>query len=107
MRNRSAEKRERQDAVRRMRNRATKSAVRTACKKFEAAIVAGDKEKATATMATAFKLLDSATSKGVLHRNTSSRKKSRLHARYNRLMAPVAIVAEQPKADASPAPAAN
>ncbi|MFA6846080.1 MAG: 30S ribosomal protein S20 [Sphaerochaetaceae bacterium] len=87
MRNRSAEKRERENVVRRMRNRATKSAVRTAIKKFEAAIAAGDKELATSTMALSFKLLDSAASKGVLHSNTSSRKKSRLHVRYNRLMA--------------------
>jgi len=107
MRNRSAEKRERQDAVRRMRNRATKSAVRTACKKFEAAVAAGDKEKATATMAVAFKLLDSAASKGAIHKNTASRKKSRLHVRYNRMMAPAAAPVTEKKAEAVSAPAAN
>lgn len=79
----SAEKRERQNRARRMRNRATKSAVRTAIKKFDAAIVAGDKDAAASAMQLSFKLLDSATSKGVLHRNTSSRKKSRMHAKFN------------------------
>ncbi len=69
-----------------MRNRAEKSTVRTAIKKFDAAITAGDKDAATAAMQLSFKLLDSATSKGVLHRNTSSRKKSRMHARYNALV---------------------
>ena len=86
MRNRSAEKRAREDEVRRMRNRTTKSAVRTACKKFDVAVEAGDKEKATAALALAFKLLDSSASKGVLHKNTASRKKSRLNASYNKLM---------------------
>ncbi|MCH3907985.1 MAG: 30S ribosomal protein S20 [Sphaerochaeta sp.] len=104
MRNRSAEKRERQDAVRRLRNRATKGAMRTACKKFEAAVVAGDKEKAATTLALALKLVDTAASKGAIHRNTANRTKSRLSGRYNRLVAPAA---EQPKTEAAPAPAAN
>lgn len=81
----SAEKRERQNRTRRMRNRATKSAVRTAIKKFDAAVVAGDKDAAATAMQLSFKLLDSATSKGVMHRNTTSRKKSRMHAKFNAL----------------------
>jgi small subunit ribosomal protein S20 len=69
-----------------MRNRTTKGAVRTACKKFEVALAAGDKEKATEALALSFKLLDSAATKGIIHHNTADRKKSRLHANYNKLM---------------------
>ncbi len=85
MSNRSAEKRERQNAKRRLHNRQIKSTVRTAIKKFDAAVVAGDKAKASEAMALSFKLLDSAASKGVLHRNTASRKKSRLYKAFAKL----------------------
>ena len=83
--NKSAEKRERQNKVRRMRNRAAKSTMRTAVKKFDAAIVAGDKDAAASALALSFKLLDSTASKGIIHKNTASRKKARLHARFNKL----------------------
>lgn len=85
MANRSAEKRERQNAKRRMHNRMTKSQVRTAIKKFDAAVASGDKEKAKDAMALSFKLLDSAAGKGALHRNTASRKKSRIYKAYAKL----------------------
>ena len=85
MANRSAEKRERQNVKRRMNNRMIKSSVRTQIKKFDAAVVAGDKEAAKDAMALSFKLLDSAASKGVLHRNTASRKKSRIYKAFAKL----------------------
>ncbi|MCI7806269.1 MAG: 30S ribosomal protein S20 [Bullifex sp.] len=85
MANRSAEKRERQNVKRRMHNRMIKSSVRTQIKKFDAAVVAGDKEAAKDAMALSFKLLDSAASKGVLHRNTASRKKSRIYKAFAKL----------------------
>ena len=85
MANRSAEKRERQNVKRRMHNRMVKSSVRTQIKKFDAAVVAGDKEAAKEAMALSFKLLDSAASKGVLHRNTASRKKSRIYKAFAKL----------------------
>ena len=83
--NNSAKKRERQNKSRRMRNRAIKSEVRSAIKEFEKCILAGDKAAAEVAMKESFKLLDSATSKGVLHRNTSSRKKSRIYAALAKL----------------------
>lgn len=83
--NNSAKKRERQNITHRMRNRAVKSEVRTAIKKFEKCILAEDKAAAELAMKDSFKLLDSATSKGILHRNTSSRKKSRLYAALAKL----------------------
>ena len=83
--NRSAEKRERQNSVRRMRNRAAKSTMRTAIKKFEAAVVSNDKDTAASALALSLQLLDSTASKGIIHQNTASRKKSRLQNRFNKL----------------------
>lgn len=101
MRNRSAEKRARQNVVRRERNHATKSEVRTACKAFSAAVSAGDKDLAKEKLALASKLLDSAVGKNALKRNTADRKKSRMARHYNKL------VAAATKETAAPAPAAN
>ena len=81
----SAAKRERQNEKRRMRNRETKSAVRTAMKKFQAAVAAQDKTLAKDKLELVIKLIDTAGSKGVLHRNNVSRKKSRLYAMYNQM----------------------
>ena len=53
------------------RNKAIRSKVKTFVKKVEAAITAGDKAAATSE-------IDKATSKGVYHKNTASRKVSRL-----------------------------
>ena len=85
MANRSAEKRERQNVKRRMHNRMIKSSVRTQIKKFDAAVQAKDKDAAKVAMDLSFKLLDSAASKGVLHRNTASRKKSRIYKAFAKL----------------------
>jgi ribosomal protein S20 len=68
-----------------MRNRQIKSAVRTSIKKFDAAVAAKDKEASKTAMDLSFKLLDSANSKGVLHKNTASRKKARMYAAYAKL----------------------
>ena len=78
MSSKSVEKRDRQNAKRRLRNRAANSTFRTAVKKFEAQIAAGDKAKAEVAMAEAAKLLDSVAGKGIIHKNTASRKKSRM-----------------------------
>ncbi len=87
MSNRSAEKRERQNRVRRMRNRAAKSTMRTAIKNFEAAVLANDAEQAKSALDASLKLLDATASKGVIHQNTANRKKSRLQVKYNALVA--------------------
>ena len=59
-------------------NKAVKSAVKTAVKKVDAAIAAGDKAAAEESFRKAERALTMAASKGVLHKNTSSRKVSRL-----------------------------
>ena len=83
--NRSADKRDRENKARRLRNRATKSEFRTAIKAFDAAVEAGDKKTAETNMKLAFKLMDSAVNKGTIHHNTSDRKKSRMNIKFNKM----------------------
>lgn len=85
MANKSAEKRERQEAKRRLRNHAAKSTVRTAIKKFDAAVAAGDKAAAATALAESNKLLDRVAGKGIIHKNTAARKKSRLAHAFNKM----------------------
>lgn len=58
------------------RNKAVKSEVKTAVRAARTAIVAGDKEKATAALVLASTKLDKAVSKGVLHKNNAANRKS-------------------------------
>ncbi len=66
-----------------LRNNMIKSEYKTACKKFEAAIVAGNKEDAEKLFRDAVKKIDSACSKGIIKKNTASRKKSNLAKKLN------------------------
>ena len=81
----SAEKRIRQTAKRTEINRSRLSRVRTFVKKVEMAIAGGDKEAARSAFQLAQPELHRAITKGVLHKNTVSRKLSRLAARLNAL----------------------
>jgi small subunit ribosomal protein S20 len=81
----SAEKRIRQTAKRTAINRARRSRVRTYVKKVEAAIATGDRAAAQSAFRLAQPELHRATTKGVLHKNTVSRKLSRLAARISAL----------------------
>lgn len=65
------------------RNKATRSKVKTVIKKVEAAITAGDKAAAQAALLVAISEVDKATTKGVYHKNTSSRRVSRLTKAVN------------------------
>ena len=85
MANKSAEKRERQEEARRIRNHAAKSRVRTAVKKFNAAVAAGDKAAAETAFNESCKLLDSTAGKGIIHPNNAARKKSRLAHALNKM----------------------
>ena len=60
-----------------------KSAVKTAIKKVDAAVVAKDKAAADAALLGAISAIDKATSKGIYHKNTASRKVSRLTKAVN------------------------
>ena len=81
----SAEKRLRQTAKRTAINRARISRVRTFVKKVEAAIATGNKEAAQSALQVAQPELHRAITKGLLHKNTVSRKLSRLATRINTL----------------------
>jgi len=67
------------------RNKAIKSGVKTAIKKVNVAIEAGDKVAANEALLAATAAIDKATSKGVYHKNTSSRKVSRLAKAVNQM----------------------
>ncbi len=61
-----------------LENKSIKSQINTSVKKFEDAVNAKDVESATKLYAEAVSVIDSAASKNVIHKNTASRKKSRL-----------------------------
>ena len=67
------------------RNKAIKSKVKTAVKKVDAAIAANDKAAAQAALKDAISEINKAASKGVYHKNTASRKISRLSLAVNKL----------------------
>jgi small subunit ribosomal protein S20 len=74
-------KRNRQNQARRMRNKSVNSSLKTSIKKVEAAAAGG--EDTTELMRQAQAKIDSAVSKGVLHKRTAARKKSRLAKRIS------------------------
>ena len=82
-----ARKRAKQNTVRRLRNHSQRSAVRTAIKKLDAAIVAGDKEAAQAAYLASVSIIDKATIKGLHHKNRAARLKSRLNKRVKEIAA--------------------
>ncbi len=77
----SAEKRIKQTAVRTARNRVVRSRVHTYIRKLEQAVASGDKQSASAAFRLAMSELHIACRKGVMKKNTVSRKISRLNAR--------------------------
>ena len=78
----SAEKRLRQSAKRRLRNRIAKKLVKTASKKTLATLSEKDFEAAEAQYRIAISKIDKAGARGVLHKNTAARRKSKLAREY-------------------------
>ena len=76
-------KRARQRIKRNLRNRSVVSGLKTLIKKVESAVTARVREDAEKALSQAIKALDMAASKGVIHRNTASRKISRLTQKVN------------------------
>ncbi len=66
-----------------LRNNMIKSEYKTAIKKFESAVLEGNKEKAEELFKNAVRKIDGACSKGVIKKNTASRKKSNLAKKLN------------------------
>ncbi len=80
-----SKKRARQSLRRNEVNRARRSRIRTFLRKVELAIAGGEKDAATAALQEAQPELMRGVTKGVLHKNTASRKMSRLAARVKAL----------------------
>ena len=74
----SALKRVRQNAKRNEINRGNRSKVRTQIKKLRAAIVGHDKTAGNELLSPTVSMIDKAVSKGIIHKNTGARYKSRL-----------------------------
>lgn len=83
----SAKKRIRVAERRRDRNKPLRTEARTFVKKAEVAIAAGDAGEAEAATLKAVSVLDRVADKGVIHKNNAARRKSRLIAKYNALVA--------------------
>ncbi len=83
----SALKRAKQSEVRRLRNRARKTRMKTAIRGLEEAIAAGAGDAMREQLNEAISIIAKTASKGVIHRNTASRKISRLTRRVNALAA--------------------
>ena len=66
-------------------NKANKSELKTNLKKFDAALVSGDKANADAAYKQAVKAVDQAVKQGLLHKNNAARKKSSLTLKLNKL----------------------
>ncbi|NLL93390.1 MAG: 30S ribosomal protein S20 [Clostridiales bacterium] len=81
----SAKKRIDVAAKRTEKNKSIKSSVKTTIKKVDAAIEANDKAAAEAALLLATSEIAKATSKGVYHKNTASRKVSRLSTAVNKM----------------------
>lgn len=79
----SSKKRIRSNLKRQQRNVSVKSAVKTAIKKVESAIAEGDLETARTRFSEVASALDSAATKGIIKKNSASRKKSQLAKRIN------------------------
>lgn len=74
----SAEKRVRQNAKRKEINRSNRSKLRTSIKKLRTAVAAADKSGSTELLNPTISLIDKSVNKGIIHRNTAARYKSRL-----------------------------
>ncbi len=81
----SQKKRMRQDEVRRLRNRARMSRLRGSLRKLDEAIEAGNLDAVNAQWRETQALIDRTAQRGVIHRNTASRKKARLARRIAQL----------------------
>ena len=83
--NKSAEKRNRQNEKLRASNKMVKSSIRTAAKKVASAAEGKDKATAEAALHTMMSEIDTAARKGIVKKNAAARKKSRMQRLVNSL----------------------
>ncbi|MBA3599639.1 MAG: 30S ribosomal protein S20 [Acidobacteria bacterium] len=81
----SAEKRVRQNEKRRAVNRSNRSDLRTQIKKLRTSLTASDKNQSQELLNPTVSAIDKAVNKGILHKNTAARYKSRLSAHVGKL----------------------
>lgn len=81
----SAKKRMRQSVKRTARNRVRKEKLKKALRSYRGALAAGDASVAAQELVKATRAVDKAGVKGILHKNTVNRKKSRLARAANRM----------------------
>ena len=81
----SALKRARQTETRTTRNRSNNSRLRTSLRELRESLAAGDKKAAETKFRATVSAIDKAIQKGVLHKNTAGRYKSRLSARLAKM----------------------
>jgi small subunit ribosomal protein S20 len=82
-RNKSALKAHRQNIKRRAHNRELRSKLRTGLKAIRKLLDANDIEGAKARLTATQSLVDKMAAKGIIHRNTAARYKSRISARIS------------------------
>ena len=80
-------KRNKQSEKRRLRNKSVKSSLKTAIRKFNEAVQAGDSTTAETLLRAASRKLDQAASKGVIHKNQAANRKSAIAKRQQSLAA--------------------
>ena len=78
-------KRNRTNEAARLRNKAVKSELKTAIRRFREAADAGDGAAANTALRSASRLLDKATSKGVIHKNQAANRKSAMAKQVGKL----------------------
>ncbi len=76
-------KRARKAEENRLRNKAYKSRLKTAIKKYESALQEDNQEAARDNLLEVTSLIDKSVNKGVLHKNTAARRKSSLVKKFN------------------------
>jgi small subunit ribosomal protein S20 len=81
----SAKKRVRQNEKRRAINRSNRSSLRTQVKKLRSAISGHDQNQSQELLNPTVSAIDKAVNKGLLHKNTAARYKSRLTGHVNEL----------------------
>lgn len=84
----SAKKRAEISERNKLRNMSIKSSVKTAVRRVFEAIKLNDAEKVQSALNKVYSVIDKAVTKGVLHRNTAARKKSRLTRHVQKQEAP-------------------
>ena len=79
----SSAKRDQLAKARNAKNKAEKTALKTAVKKFDAAVAEGNKEAAVSTYKVAVKAVDKAAGKNLIHKNNAANKKSKMALKLN------------------------